>query len=295
MSDALQGLNGPEVSGKAIASKQWMGQAQLGGPLDNLARTRHLAAEKMLELIQDFYTDRRVIMITDDTDLAETKYQPLVVNDVDEAGNVLNDLTMGEYSVIVTDQPTQATYMDNQFQQAMEMRDKGVNIPDTALIEMSSLSKKQQIVKAMKEQTPAADPLADAKADDLVAAAELKRAQVGKVRNEMVNVGVDAQYSAVQAAGTLATSPVLAPLADQMLRSSGFVDQDEAPIIPNGPEQPYGADMDVATIQDQQLPVDQVAPAEVMPQEAGMALAGGVPDASGPDGMQAGIETPIIE
>ena len=295
MSDALQGLNGPEVSGKAIASKQWMGQAQLGGPLDNLARTRHLAGEKMLELIQDFYTDRRVIMITDDTDLAETKYQPLVVNDVDEAGNVLNDLTMGEYSVIVTDQPTQATYMDNQFQQAMEMRDKGVNIPDTALIEMSSLSKKQQIVKAMKEQTPAADPLADAKADDLVAAAELKRAQVGKVRNEMVNVGVDAQYSAVQAAGTLATSPVLAPLADQMLRSSGFVDQDEAPIIPNGPEQPYGADMDVATIQDQQLPVDQVAPAEVMPQEAGMALAGGVPDASGPDGMQAGIETPIIE
>jgi hypothetical protein len=29
--------------------------------------------------------------------------------------------------------------------------------------------------------------------------------------------------------------------------------------------------------------------------EAGINLTGGVPDTSGPDGMQAGIETPIIE
>ena len=46
---------------------------------------------------------------------------------------------------------------------------------------------------------------------------------------------------------------------------------------------------------DQPLPIDQVGPEGVAPVEAGMDLAGGVPDASGPDGMQAGIETPIIE
>lgn len=298
ISDALQGLNGKEVSGEAIKTKQYMGQAQMGGPLDNLARTRHLAAEKMLELIQDFYTDRRVIMITDSSDLAQIKHVPMVINDVDEAGNIINDLTLGEYGVIVTDQPTQATFRDGQFQQAMEMRKEGVAIPDTAVIEMSSLSKKQEIVKAMQQQQPAADPLGEAKAADLQASAELKRAQVGKVKNEMVNIGVDAQYSAVQAAGTLATSPVLAPLADQMLRSSGFQDQDAAPIIPDTPaggqvmgdpglgieQPPAGA-----------VPGDQLQPAAPAPVEAGAALAGDVPDASGPDGMQAGIETPIID
>ena len=293
MSDALQGLNGPEVSGKAITSKQWMGQAQLGGPLDNLARTRYLAAKKILELIQDFYTDRRVILIVDESDPAETRFEQVVINDVDEAGNVLNDLSIGEYSVIVTDQPTQATFLDNQFQQAIEMREKGVQIPDTAIIQMSSLSKKQQIIKAMQDATPASDPVNDAKAEDLKAAAELKRAQVGKVKNEMVNIGVDAEYSAVQAAGSLATMPGLAPLADQMLRSAGFQDQDEAPIVPSAPAMPAGDP--AAMMPDQPLPIDQVGPEGVAPVEAGMNLAGGVPDASGPDGMQAGIETPIIE
>ena len=293
ISDALQGLNGREVSGEAIATKQYMGQMQMGGPLDNLARTRHLAAEKILELIQDFYTDRRVIMITDTSDLAQIRYEPIVINDVDPAGNVLNDLTLGEYGVVVTDQPTQATFQDNQFQQAMEMRKQGVGIPDTAIIEMSSLSKKQQIVKAMQEQVPASDPLVDAKAADLQAAAELKRAQVGKVKNEMVNVGVDAQYSAVQAAGVILTNPVLAPLADQIARSAGFQDQDAPPIIPGLPGDGGGpAAQDLGA-----LPIDQVQPPTApMPGEAGVALAGqSVPDTSGPDGMRAGIETPVIE
>ena len=158
---------------------------------------------------------------------------------------------------------------------------------------MSSLSKKQQIIKAMQDATPASDPVNDAKAEDLKAAAELKRAQVGKVKNEMVNIGVDAEYSAVQAAGSLATMPGLAPLADQMLRSAGFQDQDEAPIVPGTQAMPAGDP--AAMMPDQPLPIDQVGPEGVAPVEAGMNLAGGVPDTSGPDGMQAGIETLIIE
>ena len=301
ISDALQGLNGKEVSGVAINTKQYMGQTQMGGPLDNLGRTRHMASEKFLELVQDFYTARRVLMITDTSDIAQIRSEPLVINDVDEAGNVLNDLTIGEYSVVVTDQPTQATFMDNQFKQAMEMRDKGVAIPDSAIIEMSSLTKKHQIAKTIAEQVQQADPVEEAKADDLKAAAELKRANVGKVKNEMVNVGVDAQYSAVQTAGTLATNPLLAPLADQMLRSSGFVDQDAAPIIPSTPGMPImpdagGLPVDSAAQALGGLPIDEVQPpAAPMPMDPAAQLAASVPDTSGPDGLQAGIETPIIE
>lgn len=294
ISDALQGLNGREVSGEAIRSKQYMGQTQMGGPLDNLARTRYLCAEKFLELIQDFYTSRRVIMITDKSDLAETKTVPVVINDAQPDGSVLNDLTIGEYSVVVTEQPTQATFQDNQFSQAMEMRKEGVAIPDSAIIEMSSLTKKHQIAKVMSEQVAQANPVDEAKADDLKAAAELKRAQVGKVKNEMVNVGVDAQYSAVQAAGTLATNPMLAPLADQMLRSSGFEDQDAAPIIPGLPAANDGSINPAADglIGNGGLPMDGVQPVGAVPVAP---QAPRTPDTSGPDGMQAGIETPIIE
>jgi hypothetical protein len=211
---------------------------------------------------------------------------------------VLNDLTVGEYSVVVTDQPTQATFADNQFQQAMQMREKGVMIPDSALIEMSSLTKKHQIAKVMAEQVTQANPVDEAKADDLKAAAELKRATIGKVKNEMVNVGVDAQYSAVQSAGTLATNPMLAPLADQMLRSAGFVDQDSAPIIPNTPNVPGidpAAQLGGGAGFGDVLNDEMQPPAAPMPEEAGAALMANVPDTSGPDGLQAGIETPVIE
>ena len=141
------------------------------------------------------------------------------------------------------------------------------------------------------------NPVEEAKADDLKAAAELKRAQVGKVKNEMVNTGVDAQYSAVQAAGVLATNPLLAPLADQMLRSSGFEDQDAAPIIPNSPVATPMPGMEAQAVADLAggggggMPMDAVQPAMAMPQAAPAIAA---PDTSGPDGMQAGIETPII-
>ena len=87
--------------------------------------------------------------------------------------------------------------------------------------------------------------------------------------------------------------PTLAPLADRIARSAGFQDQDEAPIIPSAPATPAGDP--AAMVPDQPLPIDQVGPEGVAPVEAGMNLAGGVPDTSGPDGMQAGIETPIIE
>ena len=75
---------------------------------------------------------------------------------------------------------------------------------------------------------------------------------------------------------------------------SGFQDQDEAPIVPGTSAMP-AAGAPAAMMPDQQLPIDQVAPQRVAPVDAGMNLAGGVPDTSGPDGMQAGIETPIIE
>ena len=48
-----------------------------------------------------------------------------------------------------------------------DLRAKGVAIPDSAVIEMSSLTKKHQIAKAMSEQVQQADPVVQAKADDL--------------------------------------------------------------------------------------------------------------------------------
>ncbi len=252
MSDAMQGLNGREISGVAIQSKQYQGQAQLGGPFDNLGFTRNLCAKKMYELIRKFYTEERLIMITDSSGFGNEKYLPIVINEETPEGEIINDLTVGEYDIVISDMPTQATYMDNQFQQAMTMKEKGVNIPDSSIVEMSSLSKKHEIVDMIEQTSVAApDPVAEAEAKLIDARVELTAAQTRKTLNESVGSSVDAQYSAMQAANVIATTPSTAGMADQLLRSAGYQDQDQPPIVP---ELPGGGGA-------QPLPAPQDAPA----------------------------------
>lgn len=246
MSDAVQGSDNRSISGVAKQSDQYMGQAQLGGPVNNLARTRHLVSMKILELVQDFYTENRIVLITDDTDISNIKQVPLEINAPTSAGEILNDLTLGEYHVVATDAPTQATFNDNQFTQAMDMRKEGIEIPDVSIIEMSSLSKKNEIASQISATAEQTDPTVEAKAESLLAAAEKSRAQakkdiatiekilaeVEKLKADTVGISVDGQYSAVQTAAAISQDPTVAPLADQLLRSAGYEDQDNPPIMP---------------------------------------------------------------
>jgi hypothetical protein len=60
-------------------------------------------------------------------------------------------------------------------------------------------------------------------------------AQIRKLNAESVNTGVEGMFSATQAARNIASDPHLSPLADSMLLSVGFQDQDHPPIIPGVP------------------------------------------------------------
>jgi hypothetical protein len=229
MNDAQQGMDGNETSGIAIQSKQFQGKTQMAGPLDNLARTRNMVGRKLLELIQDFYTEERTFMITDSSDPTQTVYNPLTVNQFLPDGTVLNHIAVGKYDVVVTDMPTMATFEDNQFRQSLEMRKMGIGIPDSFVVESSTLTRKNDIVKALQNT---GDPLTEARAKEIEAKIRNLDAVTDRVMVERVNKAVEAQYSAMQAANVAATTPQTAPIADAMLGSAGFEDRNAAPIIP---------------------------------------------------------------
>ena len=69
VSDAMLGTDKPEVSGIAIQAKQQRGALMIQVPLDNLTKTRHYLAENILKLVQRFYTEPRVIQITNELSL----------------------------------------------------------------------------------------------------------------------------------------------------------------------------------------------------------------------------------
>lgn len=228
--EAMRGISGPEKSGIAIQSKQFASQQQLAVPLDNLARTRYLLATKYAHLFQQFYTDERVFRITEqDPNTGKDREEVIELNKMNpETGEVDNDLTSGEYDVVVTEQPMQITFENSQFQQALELRQAGVAIPDAIMIQHSTLSRKAEIVEQMNSQQAPADPMAEAKA-------RLIDAQTRKTTIEAVNKSVESMFSATQAANQVAAAPQVAAMADAMLRSAGFQDMDMAPIIPEAP------------------------------------------------------------
>lgn len=226
VNEAMSGSQGNELSGIAIQTRQFAAQQQLAVPLDNLARTRSMLAKRMLEMIQAFYDQPRIIRITDMDANGNEQTEELLLNYPQE-DRILNDLTIGEYDVIVTEAPAQITFENSQFLQALELNEKGANIPWPFIIRYSNLANKQEIVDAMEQQpAPPVDPTIQAKAEQLAA-------QTEKLKAETVAKSVEAQYSAIQTAGTIAATPATSSLADALLLSAGYVDHDAAPIVPD--------------------------------------------------------------
>lgn len=270
--DALRGMTEGAESGIAHQNRQHASQQILSVPLDNLTRTRHMLASWIEYAITKYYDSERVFRITrvdpmtgnEESEIMEVnKFQP-------DTGEYLNDLTVGEYDIVVSEQPMQVTFENGQFQQALEMRKEGIAIPDQVLIRHSNLTDKGEVVAAMQAASaPQSDPIAEAKVG-------LIQAQTEKTKAETVNKNVEGMFSTTQAAREVAMTPELAPMIDQMLKSSGFVDQDAAPIVagptvPVSPEEMEAAD---AALPDNTNPLTPANP--------------GV-------GIKAGIETPEID
>jgi hypothetical protein len=285
INEAMSGKQGNEVSGIAIQTRQYAAQQQLAVPLDNLARTRAMLADRILEMIQKFYDQPRIMRITETDETGKSTTTEIPLNWTQDDARILNDLTIGEYDVIVTDAPAQITFENSQFLQAIELNEKGANIPWSFIIGYSNLANKKEVVAAMESQpAPPVDPTVQAKADLLAAqgqrtqaetakaqlSTELLKAQTDDIRADTVSKSVTAQFSAIQTAATIAATPATSSLADALLLSAGYVDHNAAPIVP----QYTGTVLAAPDIPHSTNPLTPAHPAV---------------------GLDAGIETPRIE
>ena len=152
ISDSMQGFDREDVAAKAIQAKASRGSINMTKVMDNLERTDYIIARNWIDLVQEYMTEPRIMHITGDD--VNRQSETIEVNTYNEAtGEIENDLTLGEYSIIITSTPFRATLEDSQFEQALEMRKEGVAIPDEVLIENSRLMRKADIVKQMQAQT----------------------------------------------------------------------------------------------------------------------------------------------
>ena len=206
--DSAMGADRADVAAKAIQAKRQAASTNLVKPMDSLTRTDFILARNVLDLVQEFYTEERLQTITNDETMGETETfavnQPNPVSqeefEADPANEnspydmIVNDLTLGEFSVVISSVPRRETLEDSQFEQAVSLRELGIRLPDSVLIDNSRLMNKKEIIKQMaaESNSEAAQAAAEmqargqaaevaeteAKTQQKLADAELKHAKV---------------------------------------------------------------------------------------------------------------------
>lgn len=217
VSETFQGGKGPEVSGTAIQSRVQQSAIQLATPIDNLFRTRNMIAQRILELIQTFYTDQRAFLIVGE-DQEDGVPQPVEVNKVDQkTGEILNDVTKGRYDVVIADVPTQITFQNAQMAQAIELRKYGVDIPDDEMVRMSTLNRKDKIAKKLSGEK--SEEQMQIEQHQIMLQLENMKAAIEELEAKSSKTNVEAAAKAAEIAQMIAEKPSLAPILDVLLQT----------------------------------------------------------------------------
>jgi hypothetical protein len=210
VSDSMQGFDREDVAAKAMQQKRQQGGMNFSKMLDNLERTDFFLARTVLGMVQEYYTEPRLMNIIRDPLLGEV--DEVAINQADEAtGAIANDLTLGEYSIIVTTAPYRASIEDSQFEQAVALRELNVPIPDSVLIENSRLLRKREIVKGMEAQanSPEAQQQKDLQLRGMTAEVALKEAQTQKTLADAQAKGDGTAINAAKVISTPGQDPQL--------------------------------------------------------------------------------------
>lgn len=176
VNEAMLG-SGRSDSSKALDSRRQGGLVQQEIIFDNLDFTRKLRARLILEIVQNYYTETRLIQVFeknedgDDVPAELEINQPIETLDpttMEAVEEIQNDLTIGEYSVAITNVPRRDTYDELLFDQLIQMREQGVQIPDHILIENSQLPDRKEVSEQVKQIQGLAAPTEE----------EMQRAQI---------------------------------------------------------------------------------------------------------------------
>jgi hypothetical protein len=209
VTDSMLGTDSAEVSGIAIQAKQNRGAVMIQVPLDNLRKARHYLAEKVLNLVQTFYTEQRVVQVTNEDDPLKPR-EEMLINAMTPEGLIINNLTLGEYDVIVSTAPARDSFDEVQFAEALNLRQAGVAVPDDAIIEYSHLARKGELAKRIRTMAGVEPPTPEAQEQmaqqQQVAMMELQL-EIAKLEAEVQKIQSEAALNMAKAQGMSEVDP----------------------------------------------------------------------------------------
>lgn len=214
VSDQTRGFAREDVAGEAILANQAASDLNFASALANLHRTKEMLARFAMDLVSDYYTETRTLLINHGSAF-RPQIQSLTINQPTPEGDVLNDVTEGRYSTYLVPSPTRTTVSDSEFEEMFKLRKElGVQIPDAVLVELSNAPNKGQIIQQMQgdagqqqqqvlaqqqQQSQLEMQLTQAKVAKEQSAAQLNSARAAKAAGE-AGKDPDAAYERVEMA-----------------------------------------------------------------------------------------------
>lgn len=237
------------ISGKAVLAKQDQGSLLTAELFDNLAYARQIEGELTLSLIEQGMLAPRRFRAP-----GGAPGEIVAVNIPQPDGSYLNDLSARRARFVVGEQPWKQSYAEAAFESLFQVFSQlapaapqaVINLLDLVFDMHPHLPKKRAFVQRMRSINGQSDPdgklspeqqaeLAqkqavgkaqfEAQMAKLVADVQEVQARGANLRSEAVLKRLQAVYEAAQAASVIASLPEVAPIADEMLRTSGFEDQ----------------------------------------------------------------------
>ena len=180
VTDEMMGRETNAQSGKAIIARQDQGHAVTAELFDNLRMAIQIAGELQLSLIEQYYTERKIVRVLGDRGQA----QYVTINDPQEDGSVLNDITARQADFQVDSMAFSASSRQAAFESMMNIIGQIAPVdPQLARVlidlayDLSDIPGKDEAVKRIRAVTGQKDPDQDEVSPEDMAAAEAEAAQ----------------------------------------------------------------------------------------------------------------------
>lgn len=278
-----RGLDTNSISGKAVLAKQEQGGLLTMELFDNALFARQMEGEMTLSLCEQFIVQPMTIRNPTDSN----QYDYTEINQPTADGEYLNDITKRRASFVVGEQAWKQSFAEAAFESLMQVMSQlasaapeiVVGLLDVVFEMHPNLPKKETIIKRIRavngqtasdgkmtpeqqqakaQQEQAAKAQFDANMAKLQADIREAQAKGEKLEADAMAKRLEGLYLSAQAAQVLVMAPGITPVADELLKSAGFVDAAGQGVIdPNAmPQNPM-----------QQQAIEQPLPQDPMPQD----------------------------
>lgn len=297
VTSGFMGKEGTARSGLQEQTQVEQSNQSLGVVMDNFRAGRTQMADILMSMIIEDLGSKQQVVVIEGDELNEERTVVLNKPETDPSGYAYlsNDLQRTRLKVALEDVPSTSGF---RAQQLNSMSEAVKSLPAQYqaamlpfMVSLMDVPFKREVVKAIREaaeqESPEAieqriqqavqDALAKSGADlkmrEIAIKERKSESEIGEIQARMVQIGVQAAYSAMQGGAQVAAMPQIAPIADAIMQGAGYKMPSPGGDDPNFP-------------QPMAMPAAAAAPVQ---QNTSPSFPPVAPDGSSP--MQ-GIETP---